>query len=101
MRPSAADVQAWLDDRADEMATLLETLVRLPTENPPGRELGRCAGLLRDALDRLGFAPELIELPSTGDSKRRRSYAGRSGMGRGSSTSTGTSTSSRRSTPPV
>jgi succinyl-diaminopimelate desuccinylase len=58
------DVQAWLDDRADEMAALLEALVRIPTENPPGRELGRCAGVLRDALDRLGFAPELIELTS-------------------------------------
>lgn len=39
-RPS--DVQAWLDDRRQEMAALLEALVRVPTENPPGRELGRC-----------------------------------------------------------
>jgi succinyl-diaminopimelate desuccinylase len=66
MLRSAADAQAWLDSRADEMATLLEALVRVPTENPPGRELGRCAGLLRDSLDRLGFAPELIERPPTG-----------------------------------
>ena len=62
----SADVQAWLDGRAEEMAALLERLVRVPTENPPGRELGRCAALLRDELDRLGFAPELIELPPTG-----------------------------------
>jgi succinyl-diaminopimelate desuccinylase len=60
------DVQAWLDDRAEEMAALLEALVRVPTENPPGRELRRCAGVLRDALERLGFSPELIELPPTG-----------------------------------
>jgi succinyl-diaminopimelate desuccinylase len=66
MRQSGADLEAWLDGRAEEMAALLETLVRMPTENPPGRELGRCAGLLRDELDRLGFAPELIELPPTG-----------------------------------
>jgi succinyl-diaminopimelate desuccinylase len=33
----------------------------VPTENPPGRELVRCAEVLCDALDRLGFAPELIE----------------------------------------
>jgi succinyl-diaminopimelate desuccinylase len=66
MRQSGADVQAWLAGRSEEMAALLETLVRVPTENPPGRELGRCAGLLRDELDRLGFAPELIELPPTG-----------------------------------
>ena len=51
----------WLDARADEMAALVEALVRVPTENPPGRELGRCADVLCEALDRLGFAPELIQ----------------------------------------
>jgi succinyl-diaminopimelate desuccinylase len=59
-------VQAWLDERAEEMAALLEALVRIPTENPPGRELRRCAGVLRDALEWLGFSPELIELSPTG-----------------------------------
>jgi succinyl-diaminopimelate desuccinylase len=62
----SAEVEAWLDNRADEMATLLEALVRIPTENPPGRELARCAGVLRDAMERLGFASELIELAPTG-----------------------------------
>jgi len=50
----------WLDERADEMAELVEALVRVPTENPPGRERARCADLLCAALDRLGFAPELL-----------------------------------------
>jgi succinyl-diaminopimelate desuccinylase len=63
---SAADLQAWVDGRADEMAALLEALVRVPTENPPGRELRRCATVLQDALDRLGFAPELVELAPAG-----------------------------------
>jgi succinyl-diaminopimelate desuccinylase len=62
----SGDLQAWLDGRADEMAALLDALVRIPTENPPGRELGRCAGVLRQALERLGLAPELIELPPAG-----------------------------------
>jgi succinyl-diaminopimelate desuccinylase len=66
MQRVGADVQAWLDDRAEEMAEVLDALLRVPTENPPGRALGRCAGLLRDELDRLGFAPELIELRPTG-----------------------------------
>jgi succinyl-diaminopimelate desuccinylase len=57
------EVQAWLDDRAEEMAALLEALVRIPTENPPGRELGRCAALLHDALARLDCSPELIDPP--------------------------------------
>ncbi len=59
----AEELQAWLEPRADEMAALLEELVAVDTENPPGRNLGRCGALLRDAMERLGFAPELIELP--------------------------------------
>jgi succinyl-diaminopimelate desuccinylase len=62
----STDVRAWLDDRAEEMAALLDALVRVPTENPPGRELARCAGVLHDALEGLGFSPELIELAPTG-----------------------------------
>ena len=60
------EVQAWLDARADAMAELLEALVRIPTENPPGRALGRCAEVLREAMERLGIAPELIELAPSG-----------------------------------
>jgi succinyl-diaminopimelate desuccinylase len=61
-----SEAQAWLDARADDMAATLDALVRVPTENPPGRELGRCARVLRDAMDALGCSPELIELPPTG-----------------------------------
>jgi succinyl-diaminopimelate desuccinylase len=48
------------------MAALVEELVRIPTENPPGRELGRCARVLRDAMDGLGFSSELVELAPAG-----------------------------------
>jgi acetylornithine deacetylase/succinyl-diaminopimelate desuccinylase-like protein len=58
-----ADVQAWLEPRADEMARLVEELVALDTENPPGRNLGQCGALLRDAMADLGLAPELVALP--------------------------------------
>jgi succinyl-diaminopimelate desuccinylase len=58
-----AEVLAWLESRADEMAALLEQLVAIDTENPPGRRLGECGLVLRDALDGLGLSPELIELP--------------------------------------
>jgi acetylornithine deacetylase/succinyl-diaminopimelate desuccinylase-like protein len=51
-----------LEPRADEMAALLEQLVAVDTENPPGRGLGRCGRLLQDAMARLGLSPELIEL---------------------------------------
>lgn len=62
----AAEVQAWLAPHADEMAALLEDLVAIDSENPPGRGLGRCGRLLRDAMAGLGLAPELIELAPSG-----------------------------------
>ncbi len=65
------------------MAALLEALVRVPTENPPGRELGECARVLRDAMDGLGFAPELIELPPTGDLEAPAIVRGSVGTGPG------------------
>ena len=65
------EVQAWIDDRADEMAALVEALVRIPSENPPGRERERCAEAVCVAMERLGFAPELL-----GDSAVVRGGAG-------------------------
>ena len=50
----AAEVQAWLESRADEMAALLEELVAIDTENPPGRGLGRCGRFLHDAMRAAG-----------------------------------------------
>ena len=59
----AVEVQRRVDARADEMAALLEELVAIETENPPGRKLGRCGRVLHDAMESLGLSPELIELP--------------------------------------
>ena len=56
-------LDAWIDERADEMAELLCELVAVPSENPPGREREHCATVVFDALDRLGFAPEWLEGP--------------------------------------
>ena len=53
----AAEVQAWLAPRADEMAALVEELVAIDTENPPGRGLGRCGRALREAVERLALRP--------------------------------------------
>jgi succinyl-diaminopimelate desuccinylase len=61
----ADEVQAWLEPRAEEMAELLQQLVAVNTENPPGRGLRHCAELLRDAMDPLGFSPEVIEVASS------------------------------------
>jgi succinyl-diaminopimelate desuccinylase len=77
----STDVQAWLDDQSEEMAALLDALVRIPTENPPGRDLGRCAGVLRGAMERLGFSPEVIQLPPTGSLEEPAIVRGSVGSG--------------------
>jgi succinyl-diaminopimelate desuccinylase len=79
----SAELQAWLDERSEEMSGLLEALVRVPTENPPGHELGRCATLLRNAMEGLGFAPELIELEPTGTLEGPAVVRGSAGSGSG------------------
>lgn len=76
-----ADVQAWLAARADEMAALLEALVAVDTENPPGRGLGRCARVLRDAMERLDLSPELIELAPRGELEEPCIVRGSAGHG--------------------
>lgn len=61
----ATAVRDWLEQRAEEMAALLEDLIAIDSENPPGRALGRCGRLLRDVMAGLGLSPELIALPSS------------------------------------
>src|SRR5215467_10346028 len=57
------EIRDWLDERADEMADLLCALVAIASENPPGAERDACAALLFQAMDRLGFEPELVDGP--------------------------------------
>ncbi|GAA4030444.1 M20 family metallopeptidase [Allokutzneria multivorans] len=57
-----SQVQAWLEPKADEMAELLVALIAIDSENPPGRELGRCARAVRDAMTALDMDPEIVEL---------------------------------------
>ena len=92
----AAEVRAWLEARAGEMAALLEELVAVDTENPPGRGLGRCGRVLHGAMERLGLSGELIELPPRAELEHPCIVRGSVGDGPEPSTSTGTSTSCRR-----
>jgi succinyl-diaminopimelate desuccinylase len=68
------EIRDWLDERADEMADLLCELVAIPSENPPGVERDACARRLSEAMDRLGFAPRIVDGPcvvgSVGDGDR-------------------------------
>nr|WP_042190435.1 M20/M25/M40 family metallo-hydrolase [Kibdelosporangium sp. MJ126-NF4] len=54
------DVNAWVEQRADEMAELLVRLIAVDSENPPGRALGRCAEVVREAMTGLGISAEVI-----------------------------------------
>lgn len=51
-----------MNARAEDMAGLLEHLVAVDTENPPGRGLGRCARVLAAAMEELGLSPEIIPI---------------------------------------
>jgi acetylornithine deacetylase/succinyl-diaminopimelate desuccinylase-like protein len=81
-----AELQTWLDARAEQMAELLEALIAIDSENPPGRGLGRCGRLLRDAMTRLELAPELIELPAAGALEEPCIVRGSAGAGAGAGT---------------
>jgi succinyl-diaminopimelate desuccinylase len=79
--PTAVQVRNWIDERADEMADLLIRLVACETENPPGRNLAECAQLLAEEMQRLGLAPEIIELEPAGPLAEPRIVRGTAGNG--------------------
>jgi acetylornithine deacetylase/succinyl-diaminopimelate desuccinylase-like protein len=81
MRDVSADVLPWIDARADAMAALLEDLVAVDTENPPGRGLRACAAVLLDGMDALGLAPEVIEVPPSAELEEPRIVRGVAGDG--------------------
>jgi succinyl-diaminopimelate desuccinylase len=77
----AAELEGWLEPRAGEMAALVEELVAVDTENPPGRSLGRCGRILRDAMEELDLAPELIEVAAAGELEEPCVVRGSAGEG--------------------
>jgi succinyl-diaminopimelate desuccinylase len=81
MGDRVAEISGWLEPRADEMAALVEELVAVDTENPPGRRLGRCGRILRDAMEGLGLTPELIEVAPTGELEEPCVVRGSAGEG--------------------
>jgi succinyl-diaminopimelate desuccinylase len=81
MTDPAREVQAWIDERVDEMAELLTRLVACETENPPGRGLAECAEVLREEMGRLGLSPEVIEIEPSGSIEDPRIVRGTVGTG--------------------
>ncbi len=81
MTERAAHIQAWIDERAEQMADLVIRLVACETENPPGRGLAECAEVLREEMDRLGLSPEILEIEPTGTIEDPRVVRGTVGDG--------------------
>jgi acetylornithine deacetylase/succinyl-diaminopimelate desuccinylase-like protein len=48
----------WLRRREDEMSAMLEELVSVPTENPPGKNYRLCVEVLESHLRRAGLTCE-------------------------------------------
>src|SRR5262245_58083457 len=58
--PEAA-VMARVDELADEMVVFLQSLVRVPTINPPGANYADCAALIGDKLKEFGYEVRYVE----------------------------------------
>ena len=50
-----------VDELADEMIEFLQTLVRIPTVNPPGENYADCAAVIGQKLNQFGYEVEYIE----------------------------------------
>jgi len=62
-RQAMERVVAAADAMGDEIVAFLQGLVRIPTENPPGREYGACAEFIGRTMARLGYEVEYVSVP--------------------------------------
>ena len=53
-----------VDASHSEMIDFIRELVAIPTENPPGKEYLRCAGVIAQRLKDIGLDPRVIEVPA-------------------------------------
>jgi len=79
-------LQAFIDDRRDEMASLTARLVSCDTENPPGRGYEGCLDLVAEALESLGFASTIDPVPGGSDDSEHPRFWLRSALGEGART---------------
>ena len=60
-------ILAFLRQRDDEMAALLEELVSIPTENPPGKNYAACVDLVENHVRRAGLTCERFSYVDAND----------------------------------
>ncbi len=68
-----------------QMASFTERLVRVPTENPPGRHYRDCVDVIAAEVSALGLEPQIVEIPAPDDHGERR-YALLASLGAGDRT---------------
>ena len=75
-----------VDSYSSEMLDFIRDLVRVPTENPPGRQYQACVELLAGKLAEIGLEPEILEVPgaglAAGEAVRRYCLSAAYGAGR-------------------
>jgi acetylornithine deacetylase/succinyl-diaminopimelate desuccinylase family protein len=76
-----ARLQRALSARRDEMKSLVSDLVRIPTENPPGRHYRAAIDRLAAGMTTLELTPEIVRIPA-GDGAEPR-FAIRASLGGG------------------
>ena len=71
MKSNAESLQQAVKDRQQDLASLAQELVRIPTVNPPGNNYLECVRLIGERLRRSGFEVEYLRAVGTpGDSDR-------------------------------
>src|ERR1043166_25169 len=71
-----------VDASHSEMIDFTRELVAIPTENPPGKEYLRCAGVIAQRLKDIGLDPRVIEVPA-GTAGDEPGYCGIASHGEG------------------
>jgi succinyl-diaminopimelate desuccinylase len=54
-----------VDASQSEMIDFARELIAIPSENPPGNEYARCAGVIAQKLKEIGLEPRVVEVPAT------------------------------------
>ena len=67
-----ARIKGWVDEHQQEMAGLLEELIRISTENPPGKNYEQCADVLERHVRRAGLHCERFAWPAAGAQPREK-----------------------------
>jgi succinyl-diaminopimelate desuccinylase len=64
-------VLSRVEELADEMVEFLQTLVRIPTVNPPGENYADCAAVVGDKLKEFGYEVKYIEAEGLAECTRQ------------------------------